>query len=242
MLPVSHRGAQRTGAGRARTGLRPSQIRNSSSASGEDCRYVASSVGGAASPPAATARAAGDLPVPSATICARARLSPSHSTVGSSLLMAASRSASVMSASSAASAAAMACAAATKALWRSQVTCSPSHARAAAGFAAAAAAAPRPFGAVQCAALPRLSQVVFSWRIDSESLPAHDQFPAPNRIACSRPTRAYCATPPGAAAERAHSVWNAPALSTRSYVCAPKKSRCACVRLAGSRARRYWSR
>src|SRR5438067_13764681 len=35
-----------------------------------------------------------------------------------------------------------------------------------------------------------------------------------------------------------HSVWIAPApgLSTRSYVCEPKKSRCACVRLSGSSA------
>ena len=39
-----------------------------------------------------------------------------------------------------------------------------------------------------------------------------------------------------------HSVWKEPALSTRSYVCAPKKSRCACVRLAGRCARRYMSR
>lgn len=38
------------------------------------------------------------------------------------------------------------------------------------------------------------------------------------------------------------SVWNSPSRSTRSYLCAPKKSRWACRRLAGSRSRRRLSK
>lgn len=39
-----------------------------------------------------------------------------------------------------------------------------------------------------------------------------------------------------------HTVWCHPSASSRSYVCEPKKSRCACTRLAGRRARRYASK
>ena len=34
-----------------------------------------------------------------------------------------------------------------------------------------------------------------------------------------------------------HTVWNHPSLSVRSYVWLPKKSLCACTKLAGRRAR-----
>mmetsp|Transcript_473 Transcript_473/g.1942 ORF Transcript_473/g.1942 Transcript_473/m.1942 type:complete len:422 (-) Transcript_473:421-1686(-) len=39
-----------------------------------------------------------------------------------------------------------------------------------------------------------------------------------------------------------HTVWCQPSMSVRSYVCEPKKSRCACTRFAGRRPRRYESK
>jgi hypothetical protein len=52
-----------------------------------------------------------------------------------------------------------------------------------------------------------------------------------NRTVAAQTTRHY-------AAPQDQFAWKLPALSMRSKVCAPKKSRCACTRLAGRRSER----
>ena len=54
-----------------------------------------------------------------------------------------------------------------------------------------------------------------------------------------RPGAPFCKRAPGRDSKNAQlqSAWKLPCLSTRSNVCAPKKSRCACTRFAGRRLR-----